>query len=578
MKPDIKIEKSVEMPMRDGVLLRGDVWRADDDQPRPALLSRTGYDRRVAHSYYLTPIACADAGYAFVMQDSRGRYESDGEWVAVSDPSQETRDTYDTIEWIAAQPWCDGNVGMIGMSAGGVLQWDVAVEQPPHLKAIAPSMASTGEDARTRTGGATMLNHVITWISMMSLDWIERQQAAGVVFDEEAIARIRAIVHDPSIANEHLPLADIRAFDLPGFPFKLEKIMRPGVGIGPKTYAYDKLTVPTLSAAGWFDPLGTSTIDTFIRACELSDETVRGAHRIVIGPWQHTDQIHARGLGELNFGAGDTIGHHNPSRLAETHLRFFDIHLKDAADELPMVRYFLIGADEWRTADVWPPPGTTERTFLLASGGRANTDGGDGRLVDPGAAQRAESDSYAYDPADPVPTHGGRLISLGRLVAGPLDQARIEARRDVLCYTSAALDDALDVVGRTSVRLFAASSAVDTDFLVRLVDVHPDGRAIPVAEAIQRARYRRGMDEEVLLEPGAVEQYDLDLGHMAWRFQPGHRIRLDVTSSCFPYYDRNMNTGNPVGADAEGVVATQTVMHTDTHPSALTVSTLPAID
>ena len=238
------------------------------------------------------------------------------------------------------------------------------------------------------------------------------------------------------------------------------------------------------------------------------------------------------------------------------------------------VKYFVIGPNEWREAEEWPPPGVATQSWYLHSDGGANTSSGDGSLTGDAPTSQEPPDQYKYDPADPVPTQGGVVIWSGSRVAGPLNQAHLETRPDVLCYTSGPIDDPIEIVGLVTVQIFAASDARDTDFVAKLVDVFPDGRSILVAEGSRRARYRNGYASEELLEPGKVEHYEIVLGHTGWQVAEGHCLRLHVTSSNFPRIDRNMNTGNPVGEDAVGIIANQTIHHTPSHPSHVQLSVL----
>jgi uncharacterized protein len=254
-------------------------------------------------------------------------------------------------------------------------------------------------------------------------------------------------------------------------------------------------------------------------------------------------------------------------------LAFFDRHLKHVDDDAAPVRYFLMGANEWRDATEWPPAGAAARTWYLHSDGHANTLDGDGSLTADAPTSDEEPDAYRYDPLDPVRTRGGRCNRTTG-APGPLDQSIVERRADVLCYTSDVAVERLDIVGDVALVLYASSSAVDTDFFAKVLDVLPDGRALEVASGLVRARFRKGYDREVLLDPGAVEQYDVNLGPTAARILPGHRLRVHVCSSNFPYLDRNMNTGNGFGVDAEGVVAQQTVFHDSSRPSRLELRVL----
>jgi putative CocE/NonD family hydrolase len=252
--------------------------------------------------------------------------------------------------------------------------------------------------------------------------------------------------------------------------------------------------------------------------------------------------------------------------LFPAYLDFFDRVLKGKTDvDQPRIRYFHMGPNKWCDTDVWPLPEATTRRWYLNSEGHANTAAGDGTL-DADAPHEEKSDEYRYDPADPVRTYGGKILYNA---AGPLNQQHLEQRDDVLCYTSEPATEAFDIMGPVALHLYAASSAIDTDFMTKLTDVFPDGRSIVLLEGARRARYRHGFDKEVFLEPGAIEEYELDLGDTAWRVEPNHRLRVQVESSNFPWLDRNMNTGNAVGDDDAGVVADQTIYHGGEHASYL---------
>ncbi|MFI6907770.1 CocE/NonD family hydrolase [Nonomuraea sp. NPDC050394] len=554
MKAPITIVRDAEMPMRDGVVLRGDVWTPDDGRRRPAVLIRTPYGRTGTNNDFLRPLECVQGDYACVVQDTRGRAGSDGEWTIFM-AEQEARDTHDSVEWAAAQPWCDGNVVMAGASYLGIVQLLGAAERPPHLRAIAPGMTSSAELDRA-AGGVMRVNEVMAWLAFMAMDWLERERAAGRPADPGAAYELWELATDPAAALRTLPLKDLPQFAaVPGFPLDVGKMLAYGTPGITESFAYEAVEVPALSVTGWFDNHCDSTIESFLRLRAIHGDR----HRLIVGPWSHDGRL-GYCQGEVSFSArGDAtvLG------LSAQHLAFFDEHVRGTPSAAPAVRYFLMGADEWREADRWPPPGELRTLYL----------GDDGRL---GTRPPADEhpDHYAYDPDDPVPTRGGRVVNLGRLVPGPLDRSRLEERPDVLCYTSPVLDEPLDVVGQVAVRLFAASSARDTDFAAKLVDVFPDGRALAAAGGVQRARHRHGPDAEQLLEPGTVEEYTIGLGHTAWRFPAGHRVRLEITSSDFPAYDRNMNTGEPVGTDAAGVVAHQTVHHSVLYPSRLELPVL----
>lgn len=563
------IERDVEMSTRDGVTLRSDVWRIDDGKSHPTVLWRTPYNRKRISTEYLSPVFATEAGYNCVFQDTRGRFGSEGKWdVMMWD--QEALDTFDAVEWIAAQPWCDGHVVMSGSSYLGHVQWLGAAQRPPHLTAIAPVVASTNtEFDRVHSGGTQRLVGFTAWLTMVGLDWVIEEIKAGRL-EQSALRPFMELGANPMPAVEFLPLSKIPHFDIPGFPLDLKEVFASNMNTIGEALA-EEIGVPSLSITGWYEVLAGQTIDNFVRMREAGagGTHVRNAHRIIIGPWTHYG--HMAHAGEIPMGLAAT------SQFAifasQKHITFFDHHVRGADADLPAVEYFLIGAG-WRTADTWPPPGTVEQQWFLSSDGDANTAAGDGRLSTQ-HLQSATRDKFDYDPLNPVRTIGGRnLPNFGPVLAGPFDQSRNEARADVCCYTSSEFETAIDAVGPVAVELWTATDVRDTDFVASICNVFPDGRSILVASGLLRARFRNGLDCEEFLTPGKVERYLINLGHIGWRFDRGHRLRLNITSSDFPGFDRNMNTGNPTGADAKGPVAHQEIVHDEAHRSNLKLTVL----
>jgi putative CocE/NonD family hydrolase len=546
------IERDVPAPMRDGVVLRADVWHPAGEGPTPALLYRAPYDkRRMAALDVLPATAAVEAGYTVVIQDTRGRFASGGEWQPVM-WRQEALDTYDTVEWIAAQPWCDGAVGMVGPSYLGIVQWVCAMQQPPHLRAIAPAMCTVGDYDARATGGALRLDQLVSWaVVLMAPDWLRRRMLSADPPPPKTVEAIAEYAAHPRRAMELLPLTDI--LDVEEFPPLLREVLS-GTAEVPDA-RMDRVRVPTLSVSGWYDIYSTATIGLHQRVVTLSDH-----HHLIMGCWAHLGSLLSV-QGEVNFGLASAARF---GGLAEKHLAFFDRYLRNAAEDVPRVEYFLMGARQWRTARSWPPPEAVARRWYLRHGG---TLGAPPLRNEPAAR-------YRYDPADPVPTHGGRVLNLGDLVPGPLAQNHLEQRPDVLVYTSEPLRETVELAGPVELVLSAESSAPDTDFTGKLIDVLPDGRALLIADGIVRARYREGLDRERPLKPGTVHEFFLDLGHTAWRLAPGHRLRVHVSSSNFPQFDRNLNTGGPIGEESVPVIAEQTVHHSLEHPSWLELRVL----
>jgi uncharacterized protein len=567
----IRIDKNVAMAMRDGVILRADVWRPDGNQRSPALVARTPYQKeRMVGNDFLPYDRAAAAGYAVVVQDTRGRFASDGEWEGFM-WHREAPDTYDTVEWVAGQPWCDGNVGLWGVSYLAAICWLGAMEHPPHLKAIAPAMVSDGPLGTIEVGGAFRLESLMNWfIFQLISDVLPKHIKAGTA-TPAMIAKLNEAARNPRLVTEYLPLKKSPYLDVPGCPVTLDQLFSQGLNI--PTFRFEDVQVPALLVGGWFDIATNALVQEFhaLRSGGGGGEKVRQAHRLIMGPWTHAAVLPGN-QGELNFG----LLSQGIFELLPAHLAFFDHHLKGAEAALPLVRYFLMGANEWRNAEDWPPPGAVRHLWYLHSGGHANTSDGDGRLTTNPPKNDRQTDQYRYDPANPVRTHGGKLLSLGESVAGPFNQQHLEMRQDVLCYSSEVFDQPMDIAGPIFLRLYASSSAKDTDFMAKLIDVFPDGRSMLVCEGCRRARFRNGFDKEVFLKPGAIEEYEINLAHTAWRVKPGHRLRIHVTSSNFPHLDRNMNTGNGTGEDAEGIVAEQTIFHDERRPSCLELYVSPA--
>ncbi|WP_158882681.1 CocE/NonD family hydrolase [Amycolatopsis anabasis] len=546
------IRWSVPIPMRDGIRLRGDLWLPGSAEPAPVIIYRTPYGRAGMDGYEaLRPVDAARAGYAVLVQDTRGCFESEGEarpamW------DQEGRDTYDTVEWAAGQPWCDGNAGMAGASYPGMVQWAGAGLRPPHLRAIAPMMATDGPLDRAETGGAIRLDHYLGWAALMALSWMRREERHGREIDPESLARAAALLDDTS---PRTALFDLRAaLRIDGSPYDLTRHVLVD-SLDTPVFPLPDISIPTLLVAGFFDVFSAATIRLHQRMTELHGEGDR--HRLIIGPWAHAGGL-PNTQGTLNFGVTSSGV---ASGLPAKHLAFFDHYLRGRPGERETrVEYFLMGARRWRTATSWPPPGTTRRRLYLHGRGDAR-DEVSGRLAENPAPAGDPPENYGYDPHDPAPSHGGRLLATGDLVGGPLDQHHLLRRADVLAYTTAPLGGALDVIGPVELRLRVASSAPDTDFAAKLVDVTPDGRWILVCDGLLRARYRAGFEREIPLRPGEPTALTVDLGHTAWRFRAGHRLGVLITSSSFPHLDRNTNTGNAIGTDDRAEIARQTVFH-----------------
>lgn len=577
MSNSIRIDKDLPMKMRDGVVLRADIYRPDDSERHPAIVTRTPYDKSMSAGSrdFMSPISAAFAGYAVVIQDTRGRFASEGEWTL---QMPEGADGYDTVEWVAAEPWCDGNVGMTGGSYLANVQWQTAIENPPHLKAISPSIGQASPlITEVRMSGAMDLELVVSWIAFMAVDMIDKMEKEG-----RDVSKMREMIEralfNPEEVCYYLPLKDIPHFQFEGLSeafagwIASDTLLDTLPSEDALYWSYDKVKVPCFHAGGWYDIYAGGVFKSFLSMREKGgSERAREAQHVLYGPWAHWVTLPPF-VGGLHFGP---VASGIMALLHESHIVFFDKYLRGMDIDIPTVRYFVMGRDRWENADTWPLPQTKWERFYLHSKGRSNSAAGDG-LLSREEAGSEPPDIFVYDPRFPVPTLGGRTLPTGRLVPGPFDQTPIEKRSDILCYTTPELDEDLEVTGPLVLHLFAATSARDTDVMAKLIDVHPNGTAYNVAEGFIRARYRKSVIHPELVNPGEVYEYFIDMAATSIVFRRGHRIRIDITSSNFPRVDRNMNTGNAFGQDAEGVPAVQTIYHQSDYASYIDLPVIPA--
>ena len=571
----IRIDRDVPMKMRDGVTLRADTYRPDDREKHPAIVVRTPYNKLMSGANdFLSPIHAAFAGYAFVIQDLRGRFASDGVWGL---GGSEGPDGYDTIENVAAEKWCDGNVGMSGGSYLGRNQWQAAIENPPHLKAIAPDIIGSGPLGESRLAGPIDFESGISWFVAMAVDVLERirRQGKDVTKAQEMLDRARFNLAE---VYSYLPVKDVPHFKFEGLEGAFRRITD-ALPAEVKTEAdlwwpYKKVKVPCFYGTGWYDLATWGVFANFAKMREKGGSKIaREGQYIICGPWVHGSRLPAY-AGALHFGPGASSV---ATFTNERRITFYDKYLRgiESSRPNPPIRYFVMGLNRWRNADTWPLTNTQWQRFFLHSKGHAHSANGDGLLTRDNPASEA-ADIFVYDPRFPVPTIGGRLLDSGSLVPGPLEQSVVEKRGDVLCYTTPELTQEMEVTGPLKLHLFASTSAKDTDFVAKLVDVYPDGSAYNVAEGWIRARYRNGVLHSSFVQPGKVYEYTLDLAHTSIVFKQGHRIRIDVTSSNFPRIDRNMNTGNAFGVDKTGIPAVQTICHEPDYASYIDLPVIPA--
>ena len=572
----VVVERDVQVPMRDGTTLRADVWRSARAEPAPTLLQRSPYGKNpgeisIVHAG-LDPLQAVEAGYNVVLQDTRGRFASDGEFVPFA---HEPEDGEDTLAWLAGQPFSNGRTGMYGGSYFGATQLLAAARRPAGLEAIAPVVtASDYYEGWTYQGGAFQLGFVQHWTLLgLAPMAVERLSAAEQPHYQAILDELLA---DPWQLYRRLPLSDLDGLEdvLPFYRDWLEHDTRDEWwrSTAPNE-RYGEIEVPALHIGGWYDLFVAGTVENFGRLRrEAGSERARAGQRLVVGPWSHGN--YGDTVGALQFGIGSVMG---GGDMTGVHLAWFDRHLRDVpADEGPAVQLFLMGANRWLEEDDWPVPGAAEERWYLHSGGRANTGGGDGTLTRETARGDEPADGFVCDPRDPVPTHGGATFVPGYPVGfctGPHDQREVERRPDVLVYTSEPLDADLDVIGPVEATLHVSTSAPDTDFTAKLVDVHPDGHAYCICDGILALRHRDGLERAEHGRPGEVYELRIALGPTANRFFAGHRLRLEVSSSNFPRFARNPNDGTrPTRArESNLTTARQQVFHDRARPSHLSL-------
>jgi uncharacterized protein len=552
--------------MRDGVGLAIDLVWPPGNGPFPVILIRTPYDKvlqrdaapdvRQGIPYDGNFVsALLDRGYVLAVADVRGRFNSDGDW----DPYfNEREDGYDTVAWIASQHWCDGNVGMIGRSYVGYTQWMAAADAPPALKAIVPIGAQRDLfRSFPVVNGSFMVPMGELLLKMGRRSYQIRDFMTNVLDGMEPYFETLPLIDLPKAAGTSTPRWWDQMMHHPNFDAFWQR--------GSYDQFWTQITAPALNVTGWYDLTLDGALANFVGMRQNGGTmAARSGQRLIVGPWAHWVNV-STALSGFDFGADAVID------LGGYILRFYDHWLKGVPsaleDEKP-VHLFVMGANEWWAEDDWPPPQTRPLHLYLHSGGRANGLSGDGTLSAQLPALE-EPDRYRYDPLDPV-------RSAWSMHDGPIDDRDATDCADVLCFTSDPIEVPLDVVGQLSFVLYASSSARDTDWHVRLVDVARDGYARFLSHGILRARFRRSLAEPALLTPGEPERFNIDLGATANRFLAGHRIRIEVTSSWFPRYDRNTNSGALNNfLDAEPVVATQTIFHDHSRPSH---AVLPVLD
>jgi len=541
--PSVKTTYHIPVEMRDGVALATDVYLPEEGGTFPTLLVRDMYTNGSADVRQRYAKFATANGYAFVFQSVRGRYDSEGRWYPYF---QEINDGDDTLTWIAEQPWSDGQVGMFGSSYLASVQWLAAVNRNPALVAIVPAV-SPGNYYRdvAYPGGAFSLLSRARWGIGTS------GSRTNMAFPIDWINGI-----------EHLPLEDLGAsvgltarhfqdwlahptYDAYWRPLNLEA-------------RATEMAVPALNIGGWYDVFLRSTIGSYRSMTEqAATQTAREGQRLVIGPWPHAWNT-STSIGDLDFGEDAMIA------AEALFLEWFDYWMKDGPEPSGApIRIFVMGENVWRDETEWPLANTEYRPYYLQPDHSLST----------GKPKNGGELEYTYDPQDPVPTLGGNIME--PTLRGPYDQSPLDDRDDVLRFVTEPFSEPTEITGPISAKIYAQSSAPDTDFMAKLIVVKADGMAFNLVDGVIRARFREGFEEEKLIEPGNVYSYDIDMWATSYLLSPGDRLRVDITSSNYPRLARNLNTGAPFAKTSEMEVAVQTLHMSEAYPSQILLPIVP---
>lgn len=556
-----KVDTDVRARMRDGVFLVADVYRPDEAGEFPVLLQRTPYNRKgdTEQSHEL-----ASHGYIVVVQDTRGRFDSGGEFYPFR---HESEDGYDTVEWAAKLSGSNGKVGMYGGSYVGATQMLAAISKPPHLVAVFPYItASEYYEGWTYQSGALMQWFASSWTSGLAVDTLRR----------EADAKLR-----PKDWSWQMPVESYQLLSLPSAdevaPYFEDWIVHETDDAYWKKWKisdhYPELDVKALHAGGWHDIFLKGSIKNYT-GLRKSAKTLeaRAEQRLLVGPWAHAATSEEGKIGDVVFGTEAVFDY------TQTILNWFDYALKGVNNEYATgapVRLFVMGENVWRDEQEFPLKRATVTKYYLHSKTGANSIRGDGGL-NTGPPKTEAFDVFEYDPAHPVPTIGGRLCCGNDVLPpGPFDQSPNESRGDVLVYSTSPLERATEVTGYVTLELYASTTAEDTDFTAMLVDVDPSGYARFITDGVVRARYRASTSVAEMVVPGKVYRYSIDLWATSNVFKAGHQIRLYVSSSNFPRFNRNLNTGESTLGATGLVKAIQTIYHDSEYPSALNLPVVP---
>lgn len=576
------VDQKVMMPMRDGIRLATDIYRPKSDQPVPIVFSRTPYnfntygDGELRTRTLQTALSWVQKGYAYVVQNERGRFFSEGEWDILGTP---LTDSYDAFDWMSKQDWSNGKIGLLGCSSTAEWQMAAASLNHPALAALVPQGYGAGvgrigdfyEQGNWYRGGAGQMLFT-AWLYSTQHDPLAPRLRRGI--SQEDLLRLQRFYDmapeyprvDWKEGLAHLPVQDIiKNVNGPQGIYEEMITRKPNDarwyqgGLYHDDMPFDK---PSMWFVSWYDVSTSPNIALYNHARQNAiSQMARDNQYLVIAPVLHCSYTRAtentvvgeRSMGDARWNYDEVI------------TAWFDKWLKGESnqtiDNLPKVTYFTMGSNEWQSSDVWPPKDAVMTSFYLDSEGNANTRNGDGKLVSK-APKKENQDTFTYDPMNPVPSYGGNVCCTGNAVqGGSFDQSEMELRDDILVYTSEPLEEGVEISGFIESYLYLSSDAKDTDVTIKLIDVYPDGKAYNLDETIQRVRYREGYDKEVWMEDGKVYEIKMTPMSTSNYFDKGHRIRIEVTSSNFPRFDRNMNTGGNNYDESEGVVATNSIHH-----------------
>ncbi|WP_194974851.1 CocE/NonD family hydrolase [Aquiflexum lacus] len=586
------VDQKVMMPMRDGVRLATDIYRPKTDNPVPIIFSRTPYnfnsyrDGELVTRTMQTALEAVQKGYAYVVQNERGRFFSEGEWDILGTP---LTDGYDAFTWMADQNWSNGKIGTIGCSSTAEWQMAVAALNHPAHAAMVPQGYGAGvgrigkyfEQGNWYRGGAGQMLFT-AWLYGTQHDPMAPKLPEGI--SQEDLLRLQKFYDmapryprvDWKEALAHLPVQDIiRNVDGPQGIYEEMITRKPN---SPEWYKgglfHDDMEFekPAFWFVSWYDVASSPNLAMYNHVREnAKDPKIRDNQFLVIAPTLHCSFTRATEntiVGERSMG--DARLPYNDMTYA-----WFDYWLKGEAnkvtEEMPKVTYFTMGSKKWQYSDTWPPKEAQLVTYFLDSKGNANSRLGDGKLST-SKPSKDNPDTFQYDPMDPVSSYGGNVCCTGNAVqGGAFDQQEMELRKDILVYTTEALTEGVEVSGFIEAQLYLSSDVKDTDLTIKLIDVYPDGTAYNLDETIQRVRYREGYEKEVFMETGKVYEINMTPMSTSNYFEKGHKIRIEVSSSNFPRFDRNLNTGGNNYDETEGVVATNAIHHSRKYPSSVSL-------